>query len=113
MAIGWGIDVGVGSIGLAVLELDDDGEPQRLIDGQARIFKAATGGAERRGHRSSRTDNWPISGKAYVAKVASTWAACFAFFQVGRFSAWNARAASSNVGLDILIREDFLRSIAG
>ena len=55
MAIGWGIDVGVGSIGLAVLELDDDGEPQRLIDGQARIFKAATGGAERRGHRSSRT----------------------------------------------------------
>ena len=55
MAIGWGIDVGVSSIVLAVLELDDDGEPQRLIDGQARIFKAATGGAERRGHRSSRT----------------------------------------------------------
>lgn len=57
MLLGWGIDVGVASIALSVVELDADGQPLRLIDGQARIFPSALGGEERRGFRSARVQH--------------------------------------------------------
>ena len=55
MKIGWGIDVGVGSLGFAVIELDAANRPARLIDGVALIYPAPTGGAERTRHKSMRT----------------------------------------------------------
>ena len=56
---------------------------------------------------TSRTGDWPICGKVYVAKVVRTWAGCLAFCLVVLFSAWNARAASSNGGFKFPILEDF------
>ncbi len=55
MKIGWGIDVGVGSLGFAVIELDAANRPARLIDGVALVYSAPTGGAERTRHKSMRT----------------------------------------------------------
>ena len=55
MKVGWGIDVGVGSLGFAVVELDAAGRPARLIDGVALVYPAPTGGAERTRHKSVRT----------------------------------------------------------
>ena len=55
MKIGWGIDVGVGSLGFAVIELDAANRPARLIDGVALVYPAPTGGAERTRHKSMRT----------------------------------------------------------
>ena len=54
MKIGWGIDVGVGSLGFAVIELDAANRPARLIDGVALVYPAPTGGAERTRHKSMR-----------------------------------------------------------
>ena len=55
MKIGWGIDVGVASLGFAVIELDASDRPARLIDGVALVYPAPTGGAERTRHKSMRT----------------------------------------------------------
>ena len=55
MKIGWGIDVGVGSLGFAVIELDAANRPARLIDGVALVYPAPTGGAERTRYKSMRT----------------------------------------------------------
>ncbi len=55
MKIGWGIDVGVASLGFAVVVLDEQGHPARLIDGTALVYPAPLGGAERTRHRSTRT----------------------------------------------------------
>lgn len=55
MKIGWGIDVGVGSLGFAVIELDAADRPARLIDGVALVYPAPTGGAERTRYKSMRT----------------------------------------------------------
>lgn len=57
MNIGWGIDVGVASLGFAVLELDEDGQPTRIIDGVSKIYPAPVGAAERTRFRSIRTQN--------------------------------------------------------
>ncbi len=57
MKIGWGIDVGVASLGFAVIELDAADRPAALIDGVALIYPAPTGGAERTRHKSMRTQN--------------------------------------------------------
>lgn len=55
MKIGWGIDVGVASLGFAIIELDEAHRPARLIDGVALFYPAPTGGAERTRHKSIRT----------------------------------------------------------
>ena len=55
MKVGWGIDVGVGSLGFAVVELDATGRPAQLKDGVALVYPAPTGGAERTRHKSMRT----------------------------------------------------------
>lgn len=55
MKIGWGIDVGVASLGFAVIELDAANRPARLIDGIALVYPVPTGGAERTRHKSMRT----------------------------------------------------------
>ena len=55
LKIGWGIDVGVASLGFAVIELDAANRPARLIDGVALVYPAPTGGAERTRHKSMRT----------------------------------------------------------
>ncbi len=55
MKIGWGIDVGVASLGFAVIELDSANRPAQLIDGVALVYPAPTGGAERTRHKSMRT----------------------------------------------------------
>ncbi len=55
LKIGWGIDVGVASLGFAVIELDTANRPARLIDGVALVYPAPTGGAERTRHKSMRT----------------------------------------------------------
>jgi len=57
MKIAWGIDVGVASLGFAVIELDENGQPRDLIDGVSHVYPAPTGGAERRLYRSMRTQN--------------------------------------------------------
>jgi hypothetical protein len=48
----WGIDVGVGSLGFSVIELNDKGQPSRIVDGITQVFPASAGAAERRSHRS-------------------------------------------------------------
>ncbi len=55
--IGFGIDIGVGSIGLTVIERDENDNPIRLIDGATRIFPSSAGSMERRQFRSGRTQN--------------------------------------------------------
>ena len=55
MKIGWGIDVGVASLGFAVIELDAENRPAGLVDGVARVYPVPTGGAERTRHKSMRT----------------------------------------------------------
>jgi len=57
MKIGWGIDVGVGSLGFAVIELDAENRPAGLIDGISLVSPAPTGGAERTRYKSMRTQN--------------------------------------------------------
>lgn len=57
MKIGWGIDVGVGSLGFAVIELDERGQPKQLIDGVASVYPAPTGAIERTRFKSMRTQN--------------------------------------------------------
>ena len=53
--IAWGIDVGVGSLALAVIELGERREPIGLLDGVVEIFPASAGAAERREHEATRT----------------------------------------------------------
>ncbi len=55
MKIGWGIDVGVASLGFTVIELDEANRPARLMDGVALYYPVPTGGAERTRHKSMRT----------------------------------------------------------
>ena len=55
MKIGWGIDVGVASLGFAVIELDGNDQPKKLIDGISVIYHAPIGGAERTRYKSIRT----------------------------------------------------------
>ena len=57
MNIGWGIDVGVASLGFAVIELDASGQPKSLIDGVSIVYPAPTGAAERTRYKSMRTQN--------------------------------------------------------
>ena len=57
MKIGWGIDVGVASVGFAVIELDDAGRPKELVDGVSLVYPAPTGAAERTRYKSMRTQN--------------------------------------------------------
>ena len=57
MKVGWGIDVGVASLGFAVIELDGAGKPGRLIDGVALVYPAPAGAAERTRYKSMRTQN--------------------------------------------------------
>ena len=52
--IGWGIDVGVGSVGFAVIRRNAKGQPEELIDGVAHIFPSSAGSAERRTFRAIR-----------------------------------------------------------
>ncbi len=54
MRIGWGIDVGVGSLGFAVLELDEYNNPVALLDGISHVYPVPEGGVERRTFRSMR-----------------------------------------------------------
>lgn len=55
MGIAWGIDVGVASLGFAVIDLDANGQPLDLIDGVSHVYAVPTGGADRRLYRSMRT----------------------------------------------------------
>ena len=55
--LGWGIDLGVGSIGFALARRNAEGDPVELIDGVSHIFPASAGGAERRTFRSIRTQH--------------------------------------------------------
>ncbi|MBT3334022.1 MAG: hypothetical protein HN394_21165, partial [Rhodospirillaceae bacterium] len=55
MKIGWGIDVGVASLGFAVIELDENDQPKKLIDGISVIYHAPVGAAERTRYKSIRT----------------------------------------------------------
>ncbi len=57
MKIGWGIDVGVASLGFAVIELDAEDQPASLIDGITLVYSAPTGGADRTRYKSMRTQN--------------------------------------------------------
>lgn len=49
-----GIDVGVASLGVALIKLDRNGEPARLLDGVSHAYRAPTAGAERRGIKAAR-----------------------------------------------------------
>ena len=57
MKVGWGIDVGVASLGFAVIELDGAGQPKGLIDGVSLVYPAPTGAADRTRYKSMRTQN--------------------------------------------------------
>lgn len=57
MKVGWGIDVGVASLGFAVIELDDAGRPKGLIDGVSLVYPAPAGAADRTHYKSMRTQN--------------------------------------------------------
>lgn len=57
MKVGWGIDVGVASLGFAVVELDGAGRPKGLIDGVSLVYPAPTGAADRTRYKSMRTQN--------------------------------------------------------
>lgn len=59
----WGIDIGVGSLALAVIELDGNGIPVRVIDGVAEIFTPSTGAAERQSYRAMRHQNQRTSSR--------------------------------------------------
>ena len=47
MGIVWGIDVGVASLGFSVVELDQNKNPSKLIDGVSIVYHAPTGASER------------------------------------------------------------------
>ena len=49
-----GLDLGVGSIGSAIIELDDHNNPQKIIDAGVRIFNVSEGAEERRLKRTMR-----------------------------------------------------------
>lgn len=49
-----GLDLGVGSIGSAIIELDDYNNPQKIIDAGVRIFNVSEGAEERRLKRTMR-----------------------------------------------------------
>ena len=49
-----GLDLGVGSIGFAVVEIDSSGKAEQIVYAGTRIFNPSTGAAERRNHRGSR-----------------------------------------------------------
>ena len=49
-----GLDLGVGSIGSAVIELDNEGNAKDIIDAGVRIFEVSEGAEERRLKRTAR-----------------------------------------------------------
>ena len=49
-----GLDLGVGSIGSAIVELDEQNNPQNIIDAGVRIFNVSEGAEERRLKRTMR-----------------------------------------------------------
>ena len=49
-----GLDLGVGSIGSAIIELDEHNNPQKIIDAGVRIFNVSEGAEERRIKRTMR-----------------------------------------------------------
>ena len=49
-----GLDLGVGSIGSAVIELDNENNAKDIIDAGVRIFEVSEGAEERRLKRTAR-----------------------------------------------------------
>ena len=49
-----GLDLGVGSIGSAVVELDKNNNPENIADAGVRIFEVSEGAEERRTKRTAR-----------------------------------------------------------
>ena len=49
-----GLDLGVSSIGSAVLALDEQNNVQDIVDAGVRIFEVSDGAEERRAKRSAR-----------------------------------------------------------
>lgn len=49
-----GLDLGVASIGSAIIELDDENNPKQIIDTGVRIFEVSEGAADRRAKRTAR-----------------------------------------------------------
>ncbi len=49
-----GLDLGVGSIGSSIVELDDQNNPKNIVDAGVRIFNVSGGAEERRAKRSMR-----------------------------------------------------------
>ncbi len=49
-----GLDLGVGSIGSAILELDEQNNVQDIVDAGVRIFEVSEGAEERRAKRTAR-----------------------------------------------------------
>ncbi|MGB0683852.1 MAG: type II CRISPR RNA-guided endonuclease Cas9 [Magnetovibrionaceae bacterium] len=63
MAFAWGIDVGVASLAIFVIELDDRGDPLDLVDGAVVTYKTPTGSVDCRLARNARTQNQRKSGR--------------------------------------------------
>ncbi|MBR6409080.1 MAG: hypothetical protein IKS23_02410, partial [Alphaproteobacteria bacterium] len=49
-----GLDLGVGSIGSAVIELDEQNNAKRIVDAGVRIFEVSEGAEDRRLKRTAR-----------------------------------------------------------
>ena len=69
MKVGWGIDIGVASLGFAVVELDEEDQPKELIDGIALVYPVPTGAAERTRYKSMRTQNRRRSERSRALRV--------------------------------------------
>ncbi len=52
-----GLDLGVSSIGSAVIKIDDDGTPLDIVDAGVRIFDVSEGAKDRREQRTARKNN--------------------------------------------------------
>ena len=52
-----GLDLGVSSIGSAIVKIDDEGDPLKIVDAGVRIFPVSEGASDRREKRTARKNN--------------------------------------------------------
>lgn len=64
-----GLDLGVASIGSAIIELDDENNPKQIIDTGVRIFEVSEGAADRRAKRTARKNYKHTKTTCFVGSI--------------------------------------------
>lgn len=92
-----GLDLGVSSIGSAIIKIDDDGNPLEIVDAGVRIFPVSEGASERRTNRTARKSNHRTKKRLRVLGKALYEMGLWNYGESHRISAGTKKLRATNV----------------